>query len=78
MDCSQAEDGWFELKAFRGKEMEGDIVHTCFGTHCGTPPYKSNYHMGRCGYLNLYIYDEGYSNIEEFGVFQLINESTGL
>ena len=71
MDCSQAEDGWFELKAFRIKETEGNIMHTCFGTHCGTLPYKSNYQMGRCGYLNLYIYNEGNSNVEEFGVFQL-------
>ncbi|KAK7085956.1 hypothetical protein SK128_005871 [Halocaridina rubra] len=62
MDCSQTEEGWFEVKAFvtnAGSGWEGDIsqVASCSGTAGGGAPYTSNNHLGRCGYVNVFTFD---------------------
>ncbi|KAK3885398.1 hypothetical protein Pcinc_010396 [Petrolisthes cinctipes] len=30
---------------------------TCSGTGAAIPPYTSNNHMGRCGYINVFTFD---------------------
>nr|AWU67110.1 putative alpha-amylase [Crangon crangon] len=62
MDCSQAENGWFEIKAFvtnSGSGWEGDInqASSCTGTAGGSAPYTTKNHLGRCGYVNVFTFD---------------------
>jgi alpha-amylase len=67
MDCSAAESGWFELKAYisNGAGWEGDINQgTCMGGVGGTAPYTSDNHMGRCGHLNRFTFSENECYIE--------------
>ncbi|KZS14665.1 Alpha-amylase 1 [Daphnia magna] len=61
MDCSQTEQGWFEVKAFltnSGSGWETDVVQSaCTGNGAGTPPYISpSNHMGRCGFINVFTF----------------------
>lgn len=61
MDCSAAEDGWFEMKAFmsQGAGWEMDIAQgTCLGSVGGTAPYRSINHLGRCGFMNRFSFSE--------------------
>ena len=67
MDCSLTESGWFELKAFvsQGAGWEADINQgTCQGTAGGTAPYTTKNHMGRCGFLNRYSFNDNECYIE--------------
>lgn len=64
MDCEQTDNGWFEVKGFlRGAEdepWESDILgdHDCDGGIGGIAPYMSNNHMARCGFVNVFHYEE--------------------
>jgi alpha-amylase len=63
MDCSQAEQGWFEVKAYLtndGQGWEGDIAQAgaCGGSAGGSAPYASPNHIGRCGYVNVFSFDD--------------------
>ncbi|KAA0192642.1 hypothetical protein HAZT_HAZT001198 [Hyalella azteca] len=69
MDCSQTEQGWFELKAFvsnSGDGWEGDIAQAgnCKGAAGGSAPYATKNHVGRCGYLNVFSFDSGSCTVE--------------
>ena len=67
MDCSQTENGWFELKGLLSTgRWEGDIGQeaTCVGTAGGAAPYSTNNHLGRCGYLNVFHFDSGSCTID--------------
>ncbi|XP_050716482.1 alpha-amylase-like [Eriocheir sinensis] len=70
LDCSQAEEGWFEIKAIvtsAGDVWEGDITQTaCSGTGGGTAPYTSANHLGRCGYVNIFTFDSSLCVIDTF------------
>ncbi len=69
MDCSQTEDGWFELKGFVTNSVgwEGDISQgACEGTAAGTPPHTSNNHFARCGHFNVFQFNQNNCLIDEF------------
>jgi len=75
MDCEQTERGWFELKAFlRGGEgWESDITgdHDCGGNIGGIPPYSSNNHMARCGFVNVFHYGEPQCEINTINSYDI-------
>lgn len=69
MDCSQVEGGWFEVKAYLtndGDGWEGDIAQNanCKGTAGGAAPYTTANHLGRCGYVNVFSFDDGACTVE--------------
>ncbi|KAK8405762.1 hypothetical protein O3P69_001926 [Scylla paramamosain] len=70
MDCSQTEDGWFEVKAFltNGNGWEGNInqINGCSGTAGGRAPYSSQNHFARCGYINVFVFDSSSCTIDAF------------
>ncbi|XP_032776971.2 alpha-amylase [Daphnia magna] len=70
MDCSETEQGWFELKAFltnSGSGWENDISQgACTGTAGGTAPYTTKNHMGRCGYINVFTFSGNSCEINAF------------
>ncbi|KAK3852672.1 hypothetical protein Pcinc_040753 [Petrolisthes cinctipes] len=62
MDCSQAEDGWFEVKGFltnaaNGWEADINQMESCSGSAGGQVPYTSSNHLARCGFLNVFTFD---------------------
>ncbi|XP_012937880.2 alpha-amylase [Aplysia californica] len=61
MDCSKAENGYFELKAVLSGGWEADVPAstTCTGADAGTPPYSSKNHFARCGHLNVFHWGQG-------------------
>ena len=65
MDCSATEAGWFELKAYvttsNSGWWEGSFTPTseCSGDIGGTRPYSSGNHMARCGFVNVFTYQNG-------------------
>ncbi|XP_047486576.1 alpha-amylase-like [Penaeus chinensis] len=71
MDCSQTEEGWFELKAFltnAGNGWEADIsqIGSCSGTAGGSAPYASKNHLGRCGFVNVFTFDSSDCTVNSF------------
>jgi len=75
MDCSAAESGWFELKAFitndnnGGSEVwESDITQlwSCHGDIGGYRPYATSNHVARCGYINTLVFEQGACSIHSF------------
>ena len=70
MDCSETEDGWFELKALitGGWGWENDVTQdvTCSGTAGGSAPYRNGNHLARCGYINVFYVNEGRCQIDNF------------
>ncbi|TRY76789.1 hypothetical protein TCAL_12427 [Tigriopus californicus] len=69
MDCSQTENGWFELNTLYtigGEDGEPIIAQeACTGGVGGTAPYSSPNHMARCGYMNVFQYGENGCQIDE-------------
>jgi alpha-amylase len=58
MDCSKTDNGWFEFKGYLDG-WEGNIAQgQCTGPGAGSPPYTSNNHFGRCGYVNVFRWGE--------------------
>lgn len=69
MDCSQSEQGWFEVKAFltNGAGWESDINQSsCSGAAGGRAPYTSKNHLGRCGFINVFDFGIGSCQIVPF------------
>ncbi|CAL4138325.1 unnamed protein product, partial [Meganyctiphanes norvegica] len=71
MDCSQAKQGWFDVKALEtnaGDGHEGDIAQTwsCSGTGGGAAPYTSVNHLGKCGFVNMFEFDSNNCEINTF------------
>ena len=71
MDCSATEDGWFELKAYVTEQSgsgwwEGGFtqVSQCNGDVGGCQPYTSGNHMARCGFVNVFVYENGGCTID--------------
>ncbi|KAK3879151.1 hypothetical protein Pcinc_016259 [Petrolisthes cinctipes] len=72
MDCELPDDEWFELKGwlefadgYTGWEL--DISQgTCGGSVGGTDPSVSTNHKGRCGYINVFEWNEGSCIVEDF------------
>ena len=59
MDCSRTENGFFEVKSIVGG-WEGDITPTtCTGSGSAAAPFTSSNHIARCGYVNVFHFDEG-------------------
>jgi len=64
MDCSQTQNGWFEVKGYLayvtgGGEWEGNI------NQAGTP-YSSNNHFAQCGKINRFIFNDNFAEITDF------------
>ena len=70
MNCAETEEGWFEVKSLisGGWGWEQDISQDaiCEGTAGGSAPYKTNNHMARCGYVNVFRVNEGACIINKF------------
>ncbi|XP_046454250.1 alpha-amylase-like isoform X3 [Daphnia pulex] len=69
MDCSQSENGWFEVKSFltNGAGWESDISQsTCTGSAGGRAPYTSKNHLGRCGFVNVFDFGMSTCQINPF------------
>eukprot|EP00057_Strongylocentrotus_purpuratus_P032310 XP_787209.3 PREDICTED: alpha-amylase [Strongylocentrotus purpuratus] len=69
MDCSETENGWFELKGYveGGQGWENDSSQrTCSGTAGGTKPYSSGNHFARCGYINKFDFESNSCEINYF------------
>ncbi|KHJ83437.1 hypothetical protein OESDEN_16866, partial [Oesophagostomum dentatum] len=59
MDCSKAENGWFELKGYLTPSTgwEPDIMQSsCEGNLGGSAPFQSNNHIARCGAVNVFTW----------------------
>ena len=70
MNCAETEDGWFELKSYVtnfGNGWENDInqISACGGSAGGSPPYRSTNHMARCGFVNVFSYNDGGCTIDK-------------
>ncbi|XP_064112997.1 alpha-amylase-like isoform X2 [Macrobrachium nipponense] len=71
MNCTQTENGWFELKAFLtndGSGWEGDVSQNskCSGSAGGSTPYTSINHLGRCGFVNVFTFNSPDCMINKF------------
>ncbi|KAK8732749.1 hypothetical protein OTU49_006906 [Cherax quadricarinatus] len=74
MDCSQTEDGWFEVKAYLSNDSQGweaDINQSggCSGSAGGRSPYTTNNHLGRCGYINVFSFGDSHCTVNDFSDF---------
>ncbi|KAK3784088.1 hypothetical protein RRG08_060515 [Elysia crispata] len=55
MDCSKLPNGFFDFKGYLDGQWESDISQAqCTGNMAVTPPYTSNNHIARCGYVNVF------------------------
>lgn len=70
MDCSQTENGWFEVKRFLpGEGWEGDVWQNeiCDGDAGDEErPYTSHNHFGRCGFINVFTSESNDCYINSF------------
>ncbi|GFO18314.1 alpha-amylase [Plakobranchus ocellatus] len=67
MDCSVLQDGFFDFKGILNNQWEGTIASSnCNGNGAQTPPYTSENHIGRCGYINVFEWDSPSCTIESF------------
>ncbi|XP_071087740.1 alpha-amylase-like [Haliotis cracherodii] len=58
MDCSKTVNSFFEVKAEVNGAWEGIMYgDKCSGAGAIDPPYQSQNHMGRCGYVNVFHWD---------------------
>ena len=69
MDCSATKDGWFEVEGLfsgGGEGGEGQEIQQegCGGAAGGEVPFQTNHHAGRCGFLNVFHYDNKECQIE--------------
>ncbi|XP_046634592.1 alpha-amylase-like isoform X2 [Daphnia pulicaria] len=72
MDCSETENGWFDVKAYLtefASGWEADITQSpCTGTGADVqPPYPgTKNHMARCGYINRFSFGNNGCEINAF------------
>ena len=67
MDCSVTAAGWFELKAYVTDDVSGEEVwerdvtqgSECTGDIGGYRPYASANHVARCGFVNVFVFEQG-------------------
>ena len=74
MNCTTTEGGWFELKAYvttgagGSGVWESDVtqVSECNGNVGGYRPYASNNHFAKCGFINVFAFEQGTCTIDSF------------
>jgi len=71
MDCSDTENGWFEVKSFllngQGQGWEGDVHQAeCQGTTGGKAPFATINHWARCGFVNKFDFQGNGCEINYF------------
>jgi len=82
MDCTATDAGWFELKAYVTTDVtavtsdvsgtagwwESDVtqVTKCGGNVGGYRPYASTNHVARCGYINVFEFNQGTCTVNSF------------
>jgi len=75
MDCASTDAGWFELKAYVTSDVSGtaewwesDVTQAtqCSGSVGGHRPYASTNHVARCGYINVFQYEQETCAIHSF------------
>ncbi|MFH4976495.1 hypothetical protein AB6A40_003204 [Gnathostoma spinigerum] len=70
MDCSKTHDGWFDFKGYQTpnvnweKDIQQDKCEGEFEKH----PYKTNNHVGRCGYLNVFEFNSNNCVIKKLSI----------
>ena len=68
MDCSKTKNGWFELKGYEnnGVGWESDINQgSCDGSaNAGAAPFSTNNHIGKCGFVNVFEWNDNACKIE--------------
>ena len=85
MDCSATESGWFELKAYKTESSgsgtwENSISQpsSCSGDIGGCPPYSSGNHFARCGYVNVFEWQQSDCIINRIGHVLALSSSLGI
>jgi alpha-amylase len=62
MNCSQTVHGWFELKGFSTYNALGWEFNinqqSCGGTAGGITPFTSINHVARCGFTNVFEWEQ--------------------
>ena len=70
LNCDRSEDGWFEVKAYvmngSGWESDRNQDSSCGGTVGGSKPYTTGNHFGRCGYINVFEFNQNSCMIDSF------------
>ena len=73
MDCDKTIDGWFEFKGFAtnynvNSGWETDIRQDsfCSGLAGGGAPYTTDNHLGRCGHVNVFTWNDNSCRIDYF------------
>lgn len=76
LDCTRTENSWFEVKgwlefagAYTGWELDVAQQRECSGDVGGQPPFPSIDHVARCGYINVFTWNEGGCIISSFPSF---------
>jgi len=85
MDCSATESGWFELKAYVTESSgpgtwENSISQSsgCDGDVGGSRPYSSGKHLARCGYVNVFEFQQAGCTINSLGHVFTSSSSLGV
>jgi len=74
MNCTATDAGWFELKAYITSDVSGsgawesDVTQSweCSGDIGGHRPYISTNHVARCGFVNIFTFENGTCTINSF------------
>ena len=75
MDCTATWSGWFEVKAYIEHNdnwgsgfWENNVNQwsSCHGNVGGSRPYASGNHLARCGYVNVFEFQQGKCTIDCF------------
>ncbi|XP_033100290.1 alpha-amylase 4N-like [Anneissia japonica] len=69
MNCDKTDNGWFELKAYlsNGDGWESDRDQSsCSGSVGGSKPYSTGNHFARCGYINVFKFNDNSCIINSF------------
>ncbi|CAL4106263.1 unnamed protein product, partial [Meganyctiphanes norvegica] len=63
MDCTQTDNGWFNVRALVTPRINAEHriyqKRTCHGNVLDLCPFKSFHHVAKCGYFNLFKYNDG-------------------
>ncbi|GFR93128.1 alpha-amylase [Elysia marginata] len=65
MDCSKLDNGFFDFKGYLDGQWENDINQgACGGDAAETPSYTSSNHIARCGYVNVFEWNQPQCTID--------------
>ena len=82
MDCSLTDNGWFEFKGWLANGgdstgWESDIYQgTCSGSAGLAVPFDSKDHMARCGFINVFEWNENGCVMEPFNDHTTVDSYT--